>query len=150
MGSATDARKGGAMSTDFAQKASTWSGWVIFAGVVLFTIGCLNVIQGLAALLKNDVYTVTESGLLVTADFTTWGWSLLIWGVLMILAGVGLFSGSELARWFGIVVVVVNLVAQFAYFSAFPLWSLVVIGLDFAILFALTARWQYAKAALAD
>ena len=89
------------MSTDFAQKASTWSGWVIFAGVVLFTIGCLNVIQGLAALFKDNVYAVTESGLLVTADFTTWGWSLLIWGVLMILAGVGLFSGSEIARWFG-------------------------------------------------
>ena len=45
---------------------------------------------------------------------------------------------------------VINLIAQFAYFSAFPLWSLVVIALDVAILFALTARWQYAKAALTD
>ena len=34
------------MSTEFVERASTWSGWVIFAGVVMFTIGCLNVIQG--------------------------------------------------------------------------------------------------------
>ena len=60
------------MSTDFAQKTSTWSGWVIFAGVVLFTIGCLNVIQGLAALFKDNVCG-DRVGLLVTADFRPGG-----------------------------------------------------------------------------
>lgn len=138
------------MTTEFYERASTWSGWVLFAGVVLFVIGCLNAIQGLAALFKDDVHAVTESGLLISTDWTTWGWSVLIWGVITLLAGVGLFSAKEWARWFALIVVVINLIGQFTYFSAFPLWSLIVIGLDLAVLFALTARWEYAKAALRE
>jgi hypothetical protein len=138
------------MTTEFQQRASTWSGWVIFAGVVLFTIGCFNVIQGIAALAKDGTYAIPEADLLVTTDFTAWGWSLIIWGAIMILAGIGLFSGNEFARWAAMAIVVINLIGQFTYFSAFPLWSLVIIGLDIAVLFALTARWQYAKAALSD
>ena len=138
------------MTTDFYQRASTWSGWVVFAGVLLVVIGSLNAIQGLVALFKDDVYAVTGTGLVVTTNFTAWGIALIIWGAVMIMAGLGLFSGKEWARWFGIIVVVINLIGQFAYFSAFPLWSLIVIGLDAAILFGLTARWPYAKAALSE
>jgi len=138
------------VTTDFYQRASTWSGWVVFAGVLLVVIGSLNAIQGLVALFKDDVYAVTGTGLVVTTNFTAWGIALIIWGAVMFLAGLGLFSGKEWARWFGIIVVVVNLIGQFAYFSSFPLWSLIVIGLDAAILFALTARWPYAKAALTE
>ena len=144
----TYSEEGVVVTTEFYQRASTWSGWVIFAGVVLFVIGFLNVIQGLAAFFQDDVHVVTESGLLVSTNYTAWGWALLIWGVVMILAGLGLFTGNEFARWFAIIVVAINLIGQFTYFSAFPLWSLVVIGLDLAVLFALTARWQYAKAVL--
>lgn len=136
------------MSTDFYQKAATWSGWVIFAGVMLVVIGSLNVIQGLVALFKDDVNVVTESGLLVSTNFTAWGWALLIWGIVMILVGFGLFSGSEVARWIAIIGVVITIIGQFAYFPAFPLWSLIIIGLLAAVLFALTARWEYAKPAL--
>ena len=136
------------MSTDFYQKAATWSGWVIFAGVLLVVIGSLNVIQGLVALFKDDVNVITESGLLVSTNFTAWGWALLIWGIVMILVGFGLFSGSEVARWIAIIGVVITIIGQFAYFPAFPLWSLIIIGLLAAVLFALTARWEYAKPAL--
>jgi len=139
------------MSTEFAQRASTWSGWVIFAGVVLFTIGCLNVIQGITALVRDEqTFALPEADLLVTTDYTAWGWSLIIWGVVMILVGLGLFSGNEFARWVAIIAVVVNLIGQFAFFPAFPLWSLIVIGLNIAVLFGLTARWEYAKAVLRD
>jgi hypothetical protein len=135
---------------EFERRASTWSGWVVFAGVILFTVGCLNVIQGLVGIFKDDVNVITSSGLIVTTDFTTWGIVILIWGAIMILAGLGLFSGAEWARWFGIVVVALNIIIQFAYFPAFPLWSMVIIGLNAAVLFGLTARWEYARAALRD
>jgi hypothetical protein len=135
---------------DFYRKAATASGWVVFAGVLLFVIGCFNVIQGFVALFKDDVYVVGSNDLVVSTNFTAWGIALLIWGAVMIMAGMGLFSGKEWARWFAIIVVIINLIGQFAYFSAFPLWSLIVIGLDAAILFALTARWPYAQAALRE
>ena len=40
------------------------------------------------------------------------------------------------------------MIVQIAWFPAFPLWSLVAIGLGVAVLWALTAGWQEAKADL--
>ena len=40
------------------------------------------------------------------------------------------------------------MVGQLAWFPAYPLWSLVAIGLGVTVLFALTARWRPAKAEL--
>ncbi len=134
------------MSTQ--SQPSSWSGWIAFAGVVLFIVGCVNMIQGLAALIKHTVYVVPNSGLLVSTSYSTWGWLLVIWGIIMACAAYGLFSGSEVARWFAVIVVAVNLLGQFAWFPAYPLWSLIVIGLDVAVLFALTARWDEAQANL--
>ena len=135
------------MTTD-PYRGSPWTGWVIFAAAVMLTIGAIDIIQGLAALLKDDVYLVTKSGLLVTTNFTAWGWSLIIWGVVLILAGLALFSGKEWGRWFAIVALVINGIAQIAWFPAYPLWSLVAIGLEIAVLYALTAGWKGAKAGL--
>ncbi len=133
------------MSTDTYQEGSAWSGWVIFAAIVMFTIGAIDIIQGLAALLKDETFLVTDSGLLVTTDFTTWGWTLLIWGIVLILAGAALFSGKEWGRWFAIVALVINLIGQIAWFPAYPLWSLLAIGLGITVLYALTAGWKSAR-----
>ena len=133
------------MSTDTYQEGSAWSGWVIFAAIVMFTIGVIDIIQGLAALLKDEVYLVTDSGLLVSTDYTTWGWTLLIWGIVLILAGAALFSGKEWGRWFAIVVIIINGIGQIAWFPAYPLWSLLAIGLGITVLYALTAGWKTAK-----
>ena len=131
--------------TDTYYEGSAWSGWVVFAAIVMLTIGAIDIIQGLAALLKDEVYLVTESDLLVTTNFTTWGWALIIWGIVMILAGAALFAGKEWGRWFAIVVIIVNGIGQIAWFPAYPLWSLLAIGLEIAVLYALTAGWKAAR-----
>ncbi len=137
------------MSTTFQERSSAWTGWVIFAGVVMFMIGCLNIIQGLAALVRDDVFLVTKSGLLVTTSYSYWGWALILWGALLVIVALSLFVGNEAARWFAIAAIAVNLIMQFAWFPAYPLWSLVVIGLEAAVLYALTVGWKEAKAELA-
>jgi hypothetical protein len=135
------------LTTD-TYESSWWSGWVIFAAIVMITIGTIDIIQGLAALLKDEIYLITESDLLVTTNFTAWGWSLLIWGIVLILAGAALFVGKEWGRWFAIVAVVVNMIGQIAWFPAYPLWSLVAIGLGIAVFYALTVGWRVAKSDL--
>ena len=114
----------------------------------MFTIGAIDIIQGLAALLKEETYAVTESGLLVTTNFTAWGWALIIWGIVLIAAAAALFSGKEWGRWFAIVALIVNGIGQIAWFPAYPLWSLLAIGLEIAVLYALTAGWKDVKATL--
>lgn len=140
------------MTTDTRTEPASlaWSGWVAFAALVLFTVGFIDVIQGFAALFKEEVFLVTESGLLVTTDYTAWGIVLLIWGGILVLAALSLFSGRSWARWFAIVAVIVNIIGQATWFTAYPLWSLVAIGLGVTVLFALTARWTEAKEGLRD
>ena len=48
------------------------------------------------------------------------------------------------ARWFAIVVVSLNFIAQLGFLgnSQYPLWSLTVMALNIIILYALTARWS--------
>src|SRR5262245_41737896 len=119
------------MSTrDSSSYSSAWGGWVVFAAAILFTVGALDIIQGIVALTKDDVYRVTENGLLVTTDFTAWGWALIIWGVVLMLAAAALFAVKGWGRWFAFVVVLLNSIMQIAWFPAYPLWSAIALTLD--------------------
>ena len=68
----------------------------------------------------------------------------MIWGVLLVLAGLALVGGQGWARWFAIVVVSLNFIAQLGFLgnSQYPLWSLTVMALNVIVLYALTARWS--------
>ena len=129
------------MGTD-TRRAGAVAGWVLFAGALIFIVGVLDIIQGLVAIFKQEVYAVGESGLILTTNYSTWGWMLLIWGIVMALAAFSLFAGGGFGRWFAIIVVAVNMIGQFAWFPAYPLWSMVAIGLSVAVLWALTAGWS--------
>ena len=49
------------------------SGWVVFAGVMLLMVGFFTIIDGLVALFNSGKYAAPEKGIVVIADFTTWG-----------------------------------------------------------------------------
>jgi hypothetical protein len=125
------------------------AGWIGFAGILMLIIGSIDFFQGLIALFEDEYFVVTASGFLVV-DLTAWGWIMLIWGVLLVLAGLGLISAQSWARWFAIVVVSVNVIAQLGFLgnSQYPLWSLTVMALNIIVLYALTARWSESAADL--
>lgn len=126
------------------------AGWIGFAGVLMLIIGSIDVFQGLIALIEDDYFVVTNSGFLAV-DLTTWGWVLVIWGSLMIVAGLGLLAAQSWARWFTIILVSLNFFAQLGFLgnSQYPLWALTALTLNVVVLYALTARWQESKADLA-
>ncbi|HEX5800827.1 MAG TPA: hypothetical protein VFY02_12010 [Gaiellaceae bacterium] len=127
------------------------AGWIGFAGILLVIVGSIDFFQGLIALFEDEYFIVTASGFLVV-DLTAWGWVLLIWGVLLISAGLGLASGQGWARWLAIVVVGLNFIVQLGFLgnSQYPLWSLTVMALNVIVLYALTARWSESAADLRD
>ena len=129
--------------------SKSMAGWIGFAGIILMLIGAMDFFQGLIALFEDEYYVVTRSGFLVF-DLTAWGWIMLIWGVLLVLAGFGLVAAQGWARWFAIVVVSVNFIAQLGFLgnSQYPHWSLTVMALNLIVLYALTARWSESKADL--
>lgn len=125
------------------------AGWVGFAGMVMVIVGGIDICQGLIALLTDNYYVVSGSGFLAV-DLTTWGWALLIWGGLLVLAGLGLIRGQGWARWVAIVAVSVNVFAQLGFLgnSQYPLWALTALTLNVIVLYALTARWGESSADL--
>ena len=117
------------------------TGWTVFAGMMLFIVGSLDALWGLAAILNDDIVIVGGQGALV-ADITLWGWVHLLLGSAMAVTGLGLFAGSSGARWLAVVLVAVNAIAQIVWFPAAPLWAFLIIILDIAIIYQLTVRWQ--------
>ena len=128
---------------------ASMAGWIGFAGIVMLIIGFIDLFQGLIALVKDDYYVVTSSGFLAI-DLTGWGWVMLIWGALLVLAGFALLGGQSWARWFAIFVVAVNIFAQLGFLgnSQYPLWALTALALNLVVLYALTARWDESEADL--
>ena len=129
--------------------SKSMAGWIGFAGMLMLIIGGLNIIQGLVALFEDEYFVVTPSGFLVV-DLTAWGWILLIWGILLVLAGLGLLAAQGWARWCAIVLVALNFVVQLGFLgnSAYPLWALTGLALNVIVLYALTARWDESAAEL--
>jgi hypothetical protein len=117
------------------------TGWTVFAGCLLLIVGSLNALYGLAAILNDEIVVVGGQGVLL-ADISLWGWIHLILGSIMACAGLGLFAAADSARWIAVFFVSVNAVAQIVWFPAAPLWSFLVIILDVAIIYQLTARWD--------
>ena len=125
------------------------AGWIGFAGILMLIIGSIDFFQGLIALFEDEYFVVTGAGFLVV-DLTGWGWIMMIWGVLLVIAGLGLAAAQSWARWFAIIVVSLNFLAQLGFLgnSQTPIWSLTVIALNIIVLYALTARWTESKTEL--
>ena len=127
--------------------SKSMAGWIGFAGLVMLILGGINFFQGLIAVFEDDYYLVTQSGYLVF-DVSTWGWILLLWGVLVALVGLGLLGAMGWARWFAIFLVSLNFFVQLGFLgnSNYPLWALTALALNVVVLFALTARWDESRA----
>jgi hypothetical protein len=128
--------------------SKAWSGWIGFAGLMLLIIGSINFFEGMIAVIRKSYYAFTPQGLIIF-NVTTWGWLMMIFGVVLFLVGLGLTSGAGWARWTAIVLIIVNLLAQLGWLgnSSTPVWTLTVIALQIIVLYALTARWSDAGTA---
>jgi hypothetical protein len=120
-----------------------WTEWVGFAGLMMVLIGILNVIQGLIAIVRDNYYLLTAEQIIVF-DLTTWGWIMLVWGIVVAFAGYALATGAGWARWFTIVVASLNVILQLSFVGSgqYPLWALTVLALNVLVLYALTVRWK--------
>lgn len=116
--------------------ATGWAGWVFFAAFMMILLGIMHAITGLVALFNDEYYAVASSGLIVTVDYTAWGWAHLIGGAILGIAGVALLSGAVWARVIAVLVAMLSTLVNFAFMPAYPLWSLVMVTIDFLVIWA--------------
>jgi hypothetical protein len=114
-------------------------GFSMFAGVLMITIGIWHAIVGFAGILENEFYAATPN-YVFELDSTAWGWTHLIAGVIVALAGFGIFSGAVWARTVGVVIAVISMIANFAFIPYQPVWSIALIALNIAVIWALTVH----------
>ena len=119
------------------QQSTAWTGWVVFAGVMLMTLGAFQVIEGIVALVKDGFYLVRPTGLVVNVNYNTWGWTHLLIGAVAILTGLGLFAGNMAARVVGIGIAVLSAIVNLGFIAAYPIWSTIIIALDVIVIFAI-------------
>ena len=120
---------------------TVWFGWVTFAAVMLVVLGLLNVLEGLVALLQNQVAFI-DGDSLVVVNLTGWGILMLAFGGLLLAAGIGLMARNTVARVAAIVIVALHMLIQVGWLGAYPVWSLLMITLSVVVLFALTVHWS--------
>ena len=126
--------------SDPSRQPSAWAaGYAAFAGVVLIMVGFFQAIAGLVAIV-NDTFYVATKDYVFKFDVTTWGWIHLVVGIIVLVAGFGIFSGNVLARTVGVIAALVSGVAAFMWVPYYPFWAIVIIALDIAVIWALTAH----------
>ena len=111
-------------------------GWELFAGVLMLLTGAWGVIEGLIAILDPEGaaqfvgtgYQMGQSG---------WGAAHLILGALVAIVGLGVLNVQSWARIVGIFVVSINLFSHMFTAGGTGWWSLIIIGLDVVIIYAL-------------
>ena len=118
------------------------SGWVAFSGVMLTLAGFLNLVDGLWALDRSDSPLITDQvkdQLWYSNSLETWGWIYTIAGVVLIAAGIAVFSRSQWARWIGIFFAAGSMVINMMWVFVYPIPALIHVGLATMVVYGLTA-----------
>jgi hypothetical protein len=97
------------------------------------------IISGIVGITNNQFFVVTENWIF-RFDVTTWGWVHLIIGIVILLAGFGLFSGAVWARIVGVILAVLPALVAFAWLPYYPVWAVIYIGVSVGVIWALTAH----------
>ena len=74
----------------------------MFAAIMLIINGSSQLIAGLTGIFENEFY-VTTPNYFLELDASAWGWIHLYWGVLVLIGGLGLLSGSLWGRTLGMI-----------------------------------------------
>ena len=122
-----------------------WVGWIAFAATMMIMLGIFHAFQGLIALFQDQYYLVGKNGLAVHLDFTAWGWTHLVLGLVVVGAGVGLLYGQTWARITGVLVAGLSAIVNVAFLSAYPIWSTMMVAFDVLVIWALTVHGREMK-----
>jgi hypothetical protein len=118
-------------------------GWIVFAAIALALLGLINGIYGTAAIVSADFYA--KGTHFVVGDVKTFGWLLMLTGVVQCAASVGLLAFAQWARWAGVATAVANGMVQMLAMPAAPFLMLALLTVDVLVVYGLVAygqRWR--------
>jgi len=103
-------------------------GRVAFAAILLLVVGTINIIYGIAAI--SDANFFVNNTHYVFSSLHTWGWIMLILGVLQLTGGLSLLGGGTYGRVIGLTVASIGAIESLLSIGGrYPFWSLGVFAL---------------------
>jgi len=118
------------------------TGGTIFGATIMVMIGIFQILMGISAI-ADDSFLVIRGDYVYNVDTTAFGWIHLGLGALILLAGIALFTGATWAKIAGIVLVVLSGVDNFLFLPYYPIWSLLLIGMDVFVIWSLAYSLRY-------
>lgn len=124
---------------------NAWAtGGTIFAATIMVMIGIFQILMGISAI-ANDSFLVIRGDYVYNVDTTAFGWIHLGLGALILLTGIALYTGATWAKVAGIILVVVSAVDNFLFLPYYPIWSLLLIGMDVFVIWSLAHSLRYSS-----
>ena len=113
-------------------------GWITFAGFMMVIGGGFAMLEGLGMLIHKANFPGVDA--VLQRHSSTWGWFHLIVGAALLFSGIGIFSGNVLARTVGVIAATISALGAFTTIQLQPVWNTIIIAVDIAIIWALTAH----------
>jgi len=114
-------------------------GWLFFAFVILVIVGFFNIVLGLTMIAGDNIYvTARDAGTVVIGSVNGWGWVIFILGILEVIAGFGVLTRNQAARWFGIVMATLAALGHLpVLFGPKPVYSFLVVIMSILVIYGL-------------
>ncbi|MEI5524751.1 hypothetical protein WB401_14775 [Streptomyces brasiliscabiei] len=123
--------------TRHGETRSEWAlGGMVFAGVLMMVIGVMGILNGIAGIATDDVYT-NIGNYVFEFSLTTWGWIHLAFGIAVLATGWGVIQGRAWARAVGIALTSLFAIEYFMFLPYAPVWSVVCIAIAVFVIWSL-------------
>ena len=121
------------MSTESRYVGRT--GWATFAAIWLVIAGSFNVVEGITAIHRGN-YLANE---FLFSNQDTWGWILLIFGLVQLVAGFMVFSDNPNGNLLGVCAASFAIFIWFFFLFAAPLGALIALIINGLVIHGLTS-----------
>lgn len=115
---------------------SRGEGWIAFAGIMVMLAGFLNFVYGIAAI-DGSAFFTDEGRYVIFDDLNTWGWFLLIVGVLQLVAAVSIWNRNAFGRVIGIATASLSALMVLFTVNAYPFAAFMLFIIDVLVIYGL-------------
>ncbi|MDX2825914.1 hypothetical protein PV416_33810 [Streptomyces ipomoeae] len=128
----------------YAKHSGTaWAlGGTIFAGVLMTVSGIMGILNGIAGIAGDDVYT-NIGDYVFEFSLYTWGWIHLAIGVVVAFTGWSILQGKDWARGMGIALASLFAIEYFMFLPYAPVWSIIAIAIAVFVMWSLATSHDH-------
>jgi hypothetical protein len=114
-------------------------GWILFSAVVLGVAGVMRILDSIWAFRYHGALPENLQNATFGSSLKSYAWIYLIVGIVLILGAITLMSGSQIARWIGILAGAVAAITSIGWLPYYPIWASVYIAIGIMVIYGLTA-----------